>query len=486
MAIINSSGTILFEDNGDSPNATGKFVNPYVDWSAALNTSTNKVTITAVFKAYTTGTLRNFSDRFVGTIVIGGDTKDLGPYAVSIATGGSTVVTTIDSHVKELNLGENGSGSFTVTITGGNPGTSWASTGLLAGQNNVLSFDYVRLPSTPAAPTLARSNNGATVTITGATASFFGTNRSYQYRVSRNNGTSWYTSGTLNSSRKVVLTVPNTNDLIAQTRAVDSEGTGSYSASSSTSNGVPDTPSAAPTLTRTADGTSITLTSAIVTDAVSYDYRQSTDGSTWGNKVDIASGRAVTITGLVYDQTYFYQTRATNTTGDGAWSATSSIVGASPSFSGTGTDTTVASPAIWGVSYTDGVTALRAREYSVVPNTLPAGLSLNTATGAITGTPTSTTTFSSTFTITATNNAGTATTSATIAVISPVRVNISGPNSSTASFRTGAVNVNTATGTTPSFKTGIVRVWKSQAEGFVPSRLAQKGRKCVVVEKELT
>jgi hypothetical protein len=456
-----SSGRITLTDSG----GTGTFVNPFIDWSASVNTSNNTATVTAVFKAYTTGTQNTFGN-FSGGITIAGNRLPVTVNPLTIVTGGSGVVTTIGSHsVSGLALNTNGSGSWTVSADGGIPGTSWTATS----GSGTASVDWERVPTTPAAPTLARSNNGATLTITGAEATFFGSTPVYDYRVSRDGGSNWYTSGTLNSSRQVAISVTNTDSLVAQTRARDSEGNGSYSASSTSSIGVPAAPGAAPTLTRTSDGTSITLTSATATRATAYSYRQSTDGVNWvAATVEISSGTSVTITGLVYDQTYFYQTLGRNSTGFGNWSATASIAGAPPAF----VNPEVASPAVWGQLYTSQAltVANRAREFSIVasPNNLPTGLLLNTSTGVITGAVTATNPFSFTFKIRATNNAGSVETSdRTITVISPVRVaSATGP---TGSLVTGAVNVNTATGPTGSFKTGIVRVWNGSI--FAPSRL---------------
>lgn len=65
------------------------------------------------------------------------------------------------------------------------------------------------------------------------------------------------------------------------------------------------------------------------------------------------------------------------------------------------TDQTVATP-VAGVAFNDGVAAPGTTTYSVSAGSLPAGLSLNSSTGAITGTPTSGGAYS--FTITATGN----------------------------------------------------------------------------------
>ena len=379
----------------------------------------------------------------------------------------NTIVTNFGSgnhYVSHDNSGYLGPQSWTATVNAsGNLGSATAD-GSSGAQ------DFVRLPSTPSVTSFSRGSNGTTISLTSSNATFYGSSAYYQYRWSYDNS-NWSGANAMSGTSGSGSGFSSTNTIWVQVRAGDSEGVSGWSASSSGIEGVPDAPGAAPTLTRTSDGTSITLTSATATRATAYSYRQSTDGVNWGGTVNISSGTSVTITGLTYDQIYYYQTLGRNSTGSGAWSATRSIVGASPSFSGAGTDTTVASPAIWGLPYTDGVTAIRVRNYSVAPNTLPAGLSLNTATGAITGTPTSTTTFSSTFTINANNNAGTATTQQTINVISPLRVNTvdAGPTGP-ASFATGAVNVNTVTGPTGNFVTGIVRVWNGTT--FVPSRLA--------------
>lgn len=134
------------------------------------------------------------------------------------------------------------------------------------------------------------------------------------------------------------------------------------------------------------------------------------------------------------------------------------------------TDSTVSSPATWGVSYTDAVQATDATNYEVVAGgNFPPGLSLNASTGAITSGPTGPTALGSfTFQIRASNETGGVNTpSRTINVISPVRVaSVTGP---TGSFVTGAVNVNTATGPTGSFVPGVVRIWNGTT--WAPARL---------------
>jgi len=78
------------------------------------------------------------------------------------------------------------------------------------------------------------------------------------------------------------------------------------------------------------------------------------------------------------------------------------------------TDQTVASPTFIGSSYSDGVQATYATSYTVSSGSLPAGLSLNSSTGAITGTPTTEETQN--FTIQASNSTGTISTGLQIEV----------------------------------------------------------------------
>ena len=81
------------------------------------------------------------------------------------------------------------------------------------------------------------------------------------------------------------------------------------------------------------------------------------------------------------------------------------------------TDATVGSPTIRGNAYSNGVSATEAGSYSLFSGSLPAGLSLNTSTGAITGTPT--TVGTSTFVIRATNVTGSANTPSLSIVVRP-------------------------------------------------------------------
>jgi hypothetical protein len=111
-------------------------------------------------------------------------------------------------------------------------------------------------------------------------------------------------------------------------------------------------------------------------------------------------------------------------------------------------DDTVDSSARVGIAYSDGVVASEAASYSVFSGALPAGLTLNTSTGAITGTPTTPET--ATFVIRATNVTGSTNTGTlTITVISAARV------WNGTAFVPGLANVWNGT----AFVSGIIKVW---------------------------
>lgn len=87
---------------------------------------------------------------------------------------------------------------------------------------------------------------------------------------------------------------------------------------------VPDAP-AAPTLTRNSSGTPISITSAVASSSVSvtdYNYRYSTDGSTWSAAQAMGTGRTASLTATTTSG-YYVQTRAYSSEGWGAWSSSS-------------------------------------------------------------------------------------------------------------------------------------------------------------------
>jgi hypothetical protein len=156
------------------------------------------------------------------------------------------------------------------------------------------------------------------------------------------------------------------------------------------------------------------------TDATSYSVRNSANTGAGtlpaGLSLNTSTG-AITGTPTTLGSTSF-RIRATNVTGSTDTASLTIVVNPpAPVF----TDATVASPAIRGVSYSDGVVATDVtgdESYSVFSGALPTGITLNTSTGAITGTPTVSGTY--TFVLRATNVTGSTNTSTlTIVVNSP-------------------------------------------------------------------
>lgn len=87
----------------------------------------------------------------------------------------------------------------------------------------------------------------------------------------------------------------------------------------------------APSLSRGGDGTSVTITSQVAdqvgTAITDYNWRWSTDNSSWSGAVGMGTGRVSYHTGLSSTQDYYYQTRAYNSDGWGGWSGSSFIEG---------------------------------------------------------------------------------------------------------------------------------------------------------------
>ena len=117
-------------------------------------------------------------------------------------------------------------------------------------------------------------------------------------------------------------------------------------------------------------------------------------------------------------------------------------------------DSTVATAAIVGVGYTDGVAASNSPTYSVRNSadtgagTLPPGLNLNTGTGAITGTPT--TVGATSFRIRATNAGGSVTTG-----VLTITVTSGGKVWNGTAFVAGTTKVWNGT----AFVAGVTKVW---------------------------
>ena len=150
----------------------------------------------------------------------------------------------------------------------------------------------------------------------------------------------------------------------------------------------------------------------------------------------------ITITGLEDGENYYFRVRAENGTNlymvaadgeDGAasgWSYSDLISTASlPNWG----DYTIASSAEVYKPYSDGVFAYDATSYAITSGSLPPGLSLNTATGAITGSPISMGTYS--FTVSASSIAGTISQALSLTVTGSVNILDASGNTTSAAVK---------------------------------------------------
>jgi len=198
-------------------------------------------------------------------------------------------------------------------VTDGSPNTT--------SNTSVVSFT-LRVVGNNASWNLSNGTYSVTIDGTNYTGSW-----NYDFRVDN--------TETLRTGTKTITHDTNGNKSITvSATATDAGGsplgTATITSKTFTTNPLPGTPSAAPTLTRDSAGTTITVlsatsgTTATVTD---YEYRQSTDGSTWGTNVSMGTDRTIDVTGLTATQQYYYQTRVKTADGVGPWSASADVVG---------------------------------------------------------------------------------------------------------------------------------------------------------------
>jgi hypothetical protein len=122
-------------------------------------------------------------------------------------------------------------------------------------------------------------------------------------------------SGTGTSYAATGLGTTQSYTFAIRARNVYSDSTGTLSASSNTVTtvGVPSVG------TRSSIGTSVTITSAVASSAVSvtdYNYQYSTDNTNWSADTAMGTGRTATLSPMSKSQTYYFRTRAY---ADGSW-----------------------------------------------------------------------------------------------------------------------------------------------------------------------
>ena len=143
------------------------------------------------------------------------------------------------------------------------------------------------------------------------------------------------------------------------------------------------------------------------TATITWSSTNATSASVTGTNLSTqnALSGSVGVTGLSAGTTYPIGTWAISVSGAGGTaSANSNAITTDSATPPAWTDQVLSTTLAKGTAYSDGVSATNSPTYSVYSGSLPAGLSLNSSTGAVTGTPTTANTYP--FVLRATNSDG--------------------------------------------------------------------------------
>lgn len=206
------------------------------------------------------------------------------------------------------------------------PGTAFMPPDMTTGTGSLVLTDVVRLPAAPAtAPTISRTTDGVTTTVTSASATSPVTISDYEYRSSTDSAT-WGSAVSMGLDQVADFTGTGTQIYYFQTRAVSSEGAGAWSPTV-TSFGVPSAPASIAT-SRTARSVTVTVGASATnggTPIVNYFAQYSTDsGSTWST-AQVVSGGSYTFNSLTPALTYVFRAYSTNGIGSSATISSSSL-----------------------------------------------------------------------------------------------------------------------------------------------------------------
>lgn len=217
----------------------------------------------------------------------------------------------------------NGSADFTLTLT-----VTESATDPTANTSSAAYSLVINPPGNWEAYNLTSSNQSYSININGTVISG---NFTYDFRSPNNNTNKTVKSGTVTG----IAHEANGSKTIASTATVNTNNSGIGDGTVASFNTVltdfvrvPGTP-AAPTLSRSSDGITVTVTSAVPSSAVSitdYNFRSSTDNATWSSAVSMGSDGVATFTGTA-TSVYFVQTQAYSSEGWGDWSSSNSIAG---------------------------------------------------------------------------------------------------------------------------------------------------------------
>jgi Putative Ig domain/Abnormal spindle-like microcephaly-assoc'd, ASPM-SPD-2-Hydin len=354
-----------------------------------------------------------------GTVTVGNTNSQ----AITLKNNGNTTLTFSQISVTGSGFGQTGLSTSTTIAAGAsatfnatfNPSSTGSATGSITLATN----------GTPSSLAIGLSGTGQTglsaPTITSATAASGIVGTAFSYQISATNSPTSYAATGLPAG----LSVNTSTGLISGTPTAAATSTVTMSATNSAGTG-----NATLTLTISVPApviTSATTASGIAGSAFSYQITATNSPTSYG-ATGLPAGLVInTTTGVVSGTptatgTSSVTLGATNSGGTGNATLTLTIAIAKPTItSATSASATVGAAFSYQITATNSPTSYGATG-------LPAGLSINTGTGAISGTPTAAGT--STVTLSATNSTGTGNATLTLTISAPAPVITSATTSS--------------------------------------------------------
>jgi hypothetical protein len=218
----------------------------------------------------------------------------------------------------------NGTADFTLTLT-----VTETATNAAANTSDVSYSLVINPPGTWEAYNLTSSNQSYSITINGSVVASGGF--TYDFRSPNNNTNKTVKSGTVSG----IAHTADGSKTIAAFASANTANSGIGDGTIASFNTIltdfvrlPSAP-AAPSLSRASDGVTLTITSAVADSPVTvtdYNFRVSTDGSSWSADLAMGSDRTETFDGTPTSG-YYVATRAYSSEGWGPYSASAFIAG---------------------------------------------------------------------------------------------------------------------------------------------------------------
>jgi len=309
------------------------FLSVYVDYTLTTNQANNQTTVSATIRAVKTSNQTATTGTSTLNITIDGTTYTDASVTRTVPAGPSDTPMFTASKVVTHNA--NGSKTIVISVGGGLPQSSWTTT---TGSASIDLTDFIYPPSAPSgAPTLSRSSNGTSITITSQAATPDNNGPITDYRVQTStDGSSWYSiAGTLNANTSMgvdaVYTYVGANALTTyyfRTFARASSAPTAYQygpvSASSSIVGIPSAP-ATITLARTGKNVLVTAGNATGTGITGYYVQASSnDGSSWST-AELMTSQQYNYTTLTSGLTYIFRVYAVNSIGSSAFTTSSSL-----------------------------------------------------------------------------------------------------------------------------------------------------------------